>query len=131
MGGKQSKPVDSSNNPNSIIETESSIPVSSPRDTAVNSLQSTRDRITKYKADIVNIEQELKKNPTNSQLLSNKRTATTLLVSLTRKAIDLQKEIANYKVGGRKVKKYTQYRKRRPQRRTRKYKQYLTYSFGH
>lgn len=122
MGGKQSKPVDSSNNPNSIIETESSIPVS-PRDNAVNSLKSIRDRITKYKADISNIE-KIPNYLNNSQLVSNKRTATKNLITLTQKAIDLQTEIATYK-GGRKVKKYTQYRKRRPQRRTRKYKQYF------
>jgi hypothetical protein len=129
MGGKQSKPVMNSSDTNSMpvsnIKSTSLIPVSdnnTQRDDAMSSLQSTRESITKYKQLQFDTITKLKEDQNNKQLQGNLKSSIVILRQLEEKKTALEKIISSYK-GGRKVKKYTQYRKRRPQRRTRKYKQ--------
>jgi len=129
MGGKQSKPLVSETD---TIPQDTKPDARTLRDNAVNSLQLTRESISKYEQILASTIEKIKSKPSDRQLLSNKTLAINNLITLRKKAIDLQKQIANYNVqlgstagGSRMVKKYTQYRKRNPRKQTRKYKTHL------
>ena len=129
MGGKLSK-TDYSESVS--IPQEKVLDSETLRANAIDSLQMTRDNISKYDKLLASTIEKLKSNPTDPQLASNKTSVMKNLITLRKKAIELQKQIANYNLelgkttgGSRVVKKYTQYRKRNPRKRTRKYRRYV------